>query len=240
MIELHNLTLPISRDYHPQNQQTLSLRLEIGSHYWLLGPPESGKTSLLEILALQRSFSKGTFNLFGNDISKKMPSKTLSFLRSRISYIADNPEFIEEWTIFDNIALPLRLNQYDRKTIIHDTTTILRWLSLDKDAQSYPKTLSHTALLKASIARALINRPALLLIDKLALTINQYVQDKLITILKEIIATGKTTVVIATETSDLVHLLPGPIIHLPAQFPDTGSPFKSLRTPVSSKRSRWF
>ncbi|MDF7674010.1 ATP-binding cassette domain-containing protein [Acetobacteraceae bacterium ESL0709] len=215
MIDLRNLTLPLSNDYHPQKQQTLSFRLETGKHYWLVGPPESGKTSLLDILALRRRFLSGQLSMFGFDIDKKTASRTLSLLRARTGYIPDQPEFIENWTLFDNVALPLRLNQYDRRTILRDTTSILKWLSLDDEAQNVPARLSHTERIKLAVARALVTRPALLLIDKLAFSLNLSLRDKLILLLKDMVTTGKTTIVTATDKTDITTLLPAPLLTLP-------------------------
>lgn len=215
MIELRNLTLPLSRDYHPQQQQTLSLRLEAGKHYWLTGPPESGKTSLLDILALQRVVLSGHLIMFDFEITEKLDDKTLSFLRARTGYIPDQPDFIDNWTLFDNVSLPLRLNHYDRKTVIRDTTTILKWLSLEDKAQTLPACLSHTERLKLAMARALVIRPTLLLIDTLAFSLDPALRDKLLILLKDLISAGKTTIITATGTTDIISSLPAPVISLP-------------------------
>ena len=173
-----------------------------GSMHFLTGKSGAGKTSLLSMLYLAQRPTEGTLKVFGNNVSMTNRD-TLSFLRRRIGVVFQDFRLIEHLSVFDNVALPLRLRGMKEKEIRHRVIELLAWVELSDNMYVKSSDISGGEKQRAAIARAVINRPELLLADEPTGNVDSDIAQKLMKLFAELNRLG-TTVVIATHSNDLM------------------------------------
>lgn len=220
MITLHQVLLPTDHSLTPTGRQSISLHIKRGSVLWLHGPAGSGKTKLLETIALQHPLQTGSMRIMERDAGPKITEKTRGILQRCISYLPARPTFFETLNIFDNIALPLELNHLPHADIIKETGAILRWFQLDDQAHKHPSQVNFTTLQRAACARALITQPAILLVDEPIFSLSRSLRELFFSTIKELTRNGTTTL-LATQDNTYSNLLPGDQLLLPIASPQT-------------------
>lgn len=244
MIELRDVILPVAPSLLKEGRQHLSLQLSSGQFCRVCGPAGSGKTALLNLLALRSAF-QGGLSLFGHAITTRLSHKTRTLIRQRIGYLEEVPFLSPQLTLFENIALPLSIQKAARRDIIHETTSILSWLSLDHCRDIKPSSLSSSERLRAACARALIARPSLLLLEGDPMCTDPELCSRLLPALGDFIQSG-TTIVLTTRHADTFEgLLPTPSLYLPHQpkpsftenEPSFFSPPQAEEPPLSARES---
>lgn len=173
-----------------------------GSMHFLTGKSGAGKTSLLSMLYLAQRPTEGTLKVFGNNVSMTNRD-TLSFLRRRIGVVFQDFRLIEHLSVFDNVALPLRLRGMKEKEIRHRVIELLAWVELSDNMYVKSSDISGGEKQRAAIARAVINRPELLLADEPTGNVDSDIAQKLMKLFAELNRLG-TTVVIATHSNELM------------------------------------
>lgn len=173
-----------------------------GSIHFLTGKSGAGKTSLLSMMYLAQRPTEGTLKVFGNNVSMTNRD-TLSFLRRRIGVVFQDFRLIEHLSVFDNVALPLRLRGMKEKEIRHRVIELLAWVELSDNMYVKSSDISGGEKQRAAIARAVINRPELLLADEPTGNVDSEIAQKLMKLFAELNRLG-TTVVIATHSNGLM------------------------------------
>ena len=218
MITLETLPLPTSPSLVPSGVQPISFRLKRGETLWVTGPAESGKTALLETIALRRPVTGGAMTLLDQDAGPRITSRARRLLQQRIGYIDATPLFMNRLTLADNIALPLELHHVRKADIRRETEAILQWFMLESHARSYPATLSQTIRLRAACARALISQPSIILVDEAALILCPVLRERLLSTIQGMAQNGATTL-LATQTLPEEASLEGEVLTLPQHKP---------------------
>jgi cell division transport system ATP-binding protein len=190
----------------------VSFSLPNGEFRWLLGPSGAGKTSLLRLMYLAVRPTRGRLHLLGADISR-IDRRDLPRLRQRIGVVFQDFRLLRHLSVFDNVALPLRLAGRSEGQLRVDVTEMLRWVGLEPKMEALPPALSGGEQQRVAIARAVIGRPALLLADEPTGNLDDNQAQRLMTLLKELNRLG-TTVVIATHNDALVTQHPAPALRL--------------------------
>ncbi|WP_408873077.1 cell division ATP-binding protein FtsE [Gluconobacter roseus] len=186
--------------------RNLTLTVPKGEFRWLLGPSGAGKSSLLRLLTLETRPSAGQMDLLGVSVSQASRS-TLRNLRRRIGFVPQDYRLIGEWTVFDNVALPLRLRGASERDTRREAFAVLEWLDVVHLADKRPGTLSGGEQQRAAIARALIGRPELLLADEPTNALEDAQARRLLSTFQELVDMG-TTVIVATHNEALVREAP--------------------------------
>jgi cell division transport system ATP-binding protein len=114
MIELSHVGLRY--DGGPEVLSDISLTIEPGSFHYLMGSSGSGKTSLMRLLHIGKLPSRGNITMFDHDVAKASRSKRAT-LRGHIGVIFQDFRLLSHLSIYDNIALPLRLTNQSEKKI---------------------------------------------------------------------------------------------------------------------------
>lgn len=191
--------------------KNLTLTVPQGEFRWLLGPSGAGKSSLLRLLTLETPPSAGQMELFGISIgrgaSKGTSRATLRNLRRRIGFVPQDYRLIGDWTVFDNVALPLRLRGASERDTRREAFAVLEWLDVAHLADKRPGSLSGGEQQRAAIARALIGRPELLLADEPTNALEDAQARRLLGTFQELVDMG-TTVIVATHNEALVREAP--------------------------------
>jgi cell division transport system ATP-binding protein len=180
----------------------LNWRLPAGRLCFLTGPSGIGKTSLLRLISLDVTPSRGHIYLFGQDMTQASPLQAHD-LQRQISLITQDFDLIDELNVFENIALPLRGTGARRDSYAGDVADLMNWVGLGPRMSAYPATLSAGEKQRTAIARAIITRPKLLLADEPTGNVDPDMAQRLLRLLVEMNRLG-TSVIIATHNQTLL------------------------------------
>jgi cell division transport system ATP-binding protein len=134
-------------------------------------------------------------------------------LRRQIGVIFQDFRLLPHLSVFDNVALPLRLGGRPEGQIRADVMEMLRWMGLTTKLVSMPENLSGSERQRIVIARAVIGRPRLLLADEPTVGLDSAQSERVIHLLRELHRLG-STVIIATHNEEVVNRYPGPALLL--------------------------
>ncbi|MEO0393721.1 MAG: ATP-binding cassette domain-containing protein, partial [Pseudomonadota bacterium] len=150
---------------NPEVLSDLTFTLPAGSFHYITGATGAGKTSLLQLIYMGIRPSRGVIRLFGQDITR-FSRKNLPLIRRRIGIVFQDFRLVDHLSVFDNAALPLRLDGRPRAELRSHVRELLSWVGLGDVMDSFPPALSGGEQQRLAIARAVINRPALLIADE--------------------------------------------------------------------------
>jgi cell division transport system ATP-binding protein len=196
----------------PETLSDLSFSLYPGSFHFLTGPSGAGKSSLLKLIYLAHRASRGRVQLFGRDISLTR-AEDLPFVRRRIGVVFQDFRLLDHLSVFDNAALPLRISGRKPATYREDVAELLQWVGLGDRMHALPATLSGGEKQRLAIARAVVDRPDVLLADEPTGNVDPAMSLRLLRLFVELNRLG-TTVLIATHDEDLVARANRPTLHL--------------------------
>lgn len=185
----------------PEILRDVSFELAPDSFYFLTGPSGAGKTTLLRLLYLSLRPTRGSAVVFGHDIAKTARAR-LPALRRKIGVVFQDFRLLEHLTVFDNVALPLRIAGVREDEVRRDVAELLTWVGLQDHVDVPTPTLSGGQQQLVAIARAVIGRPKLILADEPTGNVDERVAARLIHLFQELNKLG-ATIVIATHNHGL-------------------------------------
>lgn len=186
----------------PEVLHDISFNLEKGSFHFLNGASGAGKTSLLRLMYLGLKPTRGRLTMFGKEINAASREE-LALLRQKIGIVFQDFRLIPHLSAFDNVALPLRISGNDEKQIKNNVSELLEWVGLGDYIYAKPTTLSGGQQQRIAIARAVINRPQLLLADEPTGNLDDTIGYKLLHLFEELNKLG-TTIIIASHNAMLM------------------------------------
>jgi cell division transport system ATP-binding protein len=195
LIEFANVGLRYGQG--PEILKDLSFRIEPGTFHFLTGPSGSGKTSLLKLLLLSLKPTRGTVNMFGEDVTG-LGQDRLLLMRRHIGIVFQEFRLLDHLTTFENVALPLRVLGQPESQYRANVEELLEWVGLGERMDAHPALLSGGEKQRAAIARAVIGRPDVLLADEPTGNLDPELSVRLVTLFAELNRTG-TTIVLATH-----------------------------------------
>jgi cell division transport system ATP-binding protein len=196
----------------PEVLRDISFSLAPGSFHFLTGPSGAGKSSLLKLIYLAAQPSKGLIHLFGHDVAHAEPSERPQ-LRRRIGVVFQDLLLLEHMSAFDNAALPLRIGGGKPVDYRADVAELLAWVGLGARMHALPATLAGGEKQRLAIARAVVNRPQILLADEPTSNVDHEMALRIYRLFVELNRLG-TTILIATHDQDLVARSGRPSLHL--------------------------
>jgi cell division transport system ATP-binding protein len=196
----------------PEVLRDLSFELDAGSFHFLTGASGAGKTSLLRLIDLALRPSRGLISLFSHDTAR-LKRDELPFVRRRIGVVFQDKRLLEHLNAFDNVALPLRLAGRKPAEYRADVTELLAWVGLAERVDAHPAALSGGEQQRLAIARAVVNRPEILLADEPTGDVDQAMSLRILRLFVELNRLG-TTVLIASHDEQLVARSGRPVLHL--------------------------
>ncbi len=158
------------------------------------GKASSGKTSLVKLIGLLKSPTSGRIRLFGRNVSK-LNRNDLSHLHKRIGIVFQNIRFIDNLNVRENIILPLIIMKESKKDTDSAVEELLTWLGIKSIADKYIDSLSSIELKIANLARAIISRPKLILVDDFFSGTDRASNEKFVNLLGALNKLGATIVV---------------------------------------------
>lgn len=143
----------------------VSFNLRPGEFSFLTGHSGAGKSTLLKLIAAIETSSQGQITVANQPI-QRIPTRRIPYLRRQLGIILQNPEFIMDRTVADNVALPLIVAGYAFHEVQSRVRAVLSKVSLLNKERCYPYELSCGEQQRVAIARAIVNKPSLLLADE--------------------------------------------------------------------------
>ena len=180
----------------------LSFQVEAGEFLFITGHSGAGKSTLLRLLLAMERPSTGKVLLAGQDLST-ITSAEIPFLRRQIGVVFQNHQLLFDRSVFDNIALPLRILGLSREEIAQRVDAALARVSLRDRAKDFPNDLSTGQQQRVGIARAVVHEPALLLADEPTGNLDPRLAAEIMGVFEDINALG-TTVVVASHDLALI------------------------------------
>jgi cell division transport system ATP-binding protein len=170
------------------------------------GPTSAGKTTFMHMLRLALPPRAGRALILDADATRLTRTQR-ALLKRRIGYVAENPTFIEQWTTFDNIALPLRMAGKRLIEYADDVRELVNYVGLAAHMDEPAGRLSAAARRQAAIARALAIKPDIVLADDPTSGMAPDVGRRIVRLLMEIRRVGPG-VVITTQDRSLADIAP--------------------------------
>jgi putative ABC transport system ATP-binding protein len=210
----------VSRKYDdgPPALHDVSLTVLPGEAVAILGPSGSGKSTLLNLIAGLDRPDAGTVTV--NDVRVDTLNETQSarYRRATIGMIFQFFNLLDDLTVADNIVLPAQLAGLSRHAARRRAGELLETLGIDRHAAAYPGRLSGGERQRVAVARALMNRPSVLLADEPTGALDTAAGEDVIRLLADLNAEGQTIVVVTHDahlaracTSRTIELVDGRI-----------------------------
>lgn len=208
----------------------IDTRIEGGEIVILTGPSGSGKTTLLTLIGALRSAQKGSVNVLGQEL-KNASEKALIKVRRQIGYIFQSHNLLDSLTIHQNVQMALQLNNVKGKEASGRIATVLERVGLAEHEHKYPRELSGGQKQRAGIARALVNRPRIVLADEPTASLDKQSGRDVVELIQDLAREDGSAVILVTHDNRILDVADR-ILHL-----EDGH-MKSLSEMVSQGTSR--
>ena len=200
-----------SYDGTPEILTDVSFNISTGSFYFLSGASGAGKTTLLRLIYQLHKPCRGQIKLFGkptNDMSRDQINR----VRQKMAIVFQEYSLLSHLSVFDNVALPLRVRGVPEAKIKPLVAKVLDWVGLGKFSDSNPKTLSGGQQQRVSVARAIIVQPSILLADEPTGNLDDENANRLMELFVKMNKTFGTTIILATHSKKLMETYKFPVI----------------------------
>lgn len=143
----------------------ISFTLQRGEMAFLTGHSGAGKSTLLKLVAMMERCNRGQLLLDGQNLNR-VGERQVALLRRKLGLIFQDYKLLQDRTVFDNVALPLLVAGYGQKEISRRVRAALDKVGLLAKEKKYPLVLSGGEQQRVGIARAVVNKPQLILADE--------------------------------------------------------------------------
>ncbi len=181
----------------------LSVTIDEGDFIYLIGPSGAGKSTFLKLIYREIKATKGIVTFAGVKVNKYRKAR-LCKLRRKMGIVFQDFKLLEKRTIFENIAFVLETFGLSNSEIRVRVKDILNEVNLTDKAKYYPNQLSGGEQQRIAIARALINRPDVLICDEPTGNLDPETSKDIVELLERINEKG-TTVIMATHDKEIVN-----------------------------------
>ena len=179
----------------------VSLRIDAGEYVAVCGPSGCGKSTLLHILGCVEIPTSGTLRLDDQDVSSLDDAERSAVRLAKIGFVFQRFFLLPMLTAAENVELPQAESGVRRAERRQRTAELLEYVGLSHRAHHRPSQLSGGEAQRAAIARALANRPRLLLADEPTGELDQATGDQVARLLERVQADGTTVVVVTHDAA---------------------------------------
>ncbi len=204
--------------------KSINLIINKGDYVSISGPSGCGKSTLLSIMGLLDVSSSGEYFIEGVNVTELSLDGAAEVRNEKIGFIFQSFNLIDELSVFDNVALPLRYHadKPNNATIKKRVTECLEKVGLSHRISHKPNQLSGGQQQRVAIARALVANPAVLLVDEPTGNLDSKSGDQVMDVLEQLNKSGTTICMVTHDPryADMartkVQLLDGTILQSPA------------------------
>jgi cell division transport system ATP-binding protein len=200
MIKLININK--SYDSNSFALQNVNLEIHKGDFAFLVGPSGAGKSTLIKLLFKEVNPSSGKILLNDSDVTN-LKRGEIPYYRRKMGMVFQDFKLIPTLNAYENVAFALRVIQASAKEIRRKVPTALALVGLSNKFKSFPHELSGGEQQRISLARAIVNNPALLIADEPTGNLDPDTAGEIMETLNDINKSG-TTILMATHAKDIV------------------------------------
>lgn len=183
----------------------IHIKIDKGDFAFIVGPSGAGKSTFIKLLLKEVEPTKGKIIIDGIDITK-LSSRKIPYLRRKMGVIFQDFRLLPNKTVYENVAFAMEMIQASPKEIRRQVPTILAMVGLSHKAKMYPHQLSGGEQQRVSIARAIVNNPAVLIADEPTGNLDPDTAWEIMKLMKQINRRG-TTIVMATHAKEIVDMM---------------------------------
>lgn len=200
----------LAREYQVGTQLVRALRsvtvnIHKNDYVALMGPSGSGKSTLMNILGCLDTPTRGRYVLNGNDVSK-MEDDALADIRNReIGFVFQTFNLLPRYTALDNVALPLIYAGWSKADREQRAKEVLEQVGLGDRVDHKPNELSGGQRQRVAVARALVNKPSIILADEPTGNLDTKTSHEIMALFGEIHAKGNTVILVTHEEDIAQH-----------------------------------
>ena len=176
MIQIENLTKSFG---NLQVLKGVSLSIKKGEVISIVGPSGAGKTTLLQLIGTLDRPSGGSIRFNGEELGKMSESRLATFRNRHIGFVFQFHQLLPEFTALENIIIPALIAGRKRKEAEAEAMELLRIMGIEQRAQHKPSEMSGGENQRVAVARALINRPDVILADEPSGSLDSYNKEEL-------------------------------------------------------------
>ncbi|WP_427339851.1 cell division ATP-binding protein FtsE [Caloranaerobacter sp. DY30410] len=190
----------------------INIHIDKGEFVFIVGSSGAGKSTLIKLLLKEEDPTDGKIYLNNMDITK-VKNRRIPYIRRNIGVVFQDFRLLKNKTVYENVAFAMEIVGSSSKEIRRQVPMVLSMVGLSNKAHSYPDQLSGGEQQRVSIARALVNRPTVLIADEPTGNLDPDTAWEIMGLLKEINRRG-TTVLMATHARDIVNAMRRRVIAL--------------------------
>ena len=182
----------------------ISLSVSEGEIVSIIGPSGSGKSTLLHLIGGLDRPDSGKVWIDGTDIYSRKDDKLAQFRRKKIGFIFQDFNLIPSLNVWENIVLPLGLD--NRKVKPREVEDILKKIGLQDKKDAMPSALSGGQKQRTAIARALVTRPAIILADEPTGNLDSQTELEVMSLLKSCVSDFGQTLIMITHDETIAQM----------------------------------
>jgi len=203
----------VSKKYHEKTALVnANFHLQRGAMAFLTGHSGAGKSTLLKLIMLMERPTSGKVIVDRQDLSQLSRAQVPAH-RRKIGLVFQNHQLLMDYSVFDNVALPLKISGYNERDSGRRVRAALDKVGLlDKERLS-PQTLSTGEQQRVGIARAIVNKPKLILADEPTGNLDPDLSAEIMRLFQQFNQVG-VSILIASHDLELIQRLPHPVIAL--------------------------
>ncbi|HNX41918.1 MAG: Cell division ATP-binding protein FtsE [Candidatus Aminicenantes bacterium ADurb.Bin508] len=210
MIQFSSVYKSYSRDEYAL--ENLSVKIPKGDFFFITGHSGAGKTTFLKLITREERPTKGAIIVGGRNISI-VPERQIYELRRNIGIIFQDFRLLEDRTVFDNVALALKIRGVPPRQIRKEVTEVLRWVGLPQKIGSLTRRLSGGEQQRVAIARAIVTNPSILLADEPTGNLDQEISLEIMEMFRRLNSRG-TTILVASHNQMLLERYARNVLYL--------------------------
>lgn len=180
----------------------VSFELEEGEMVFLTGHSGAGKSTMMKLIILMERPSQGQVFLAGTNLNK-VSRRQIPGVRRSVGVVFQNHQLLFDRTVFDNVALPLTIAGFEHREVSRRVRAALSKVGLSDKEKQFPVTLSGGEQQRVGIARAVVNKPPVLLADEPTGNLDPELSKEIMDLFHQFNQVG-VTVMIATHDLGLV------------------------------------